>query len=175
MSVGLDTMTLIWGLTKDNPRRGNQRQANLAEMQVRSLILLDILNEEKQEIVIPTITVAELLVKVPLDKHESFISEIQSRFFCAPFDLRASAVAARLWVQHRELPKAEQIARSVLKADIMIVATAKVAGVTRFFSHERKCRRLAEMVGLQAFDLPVHHPDMHVDNEYRKLIGPPLP
>jgi hypothetical protein len=38
----------------------------------------------------------------------------------------------------------------------MVVATAKVAGAKAFYSHDRKCRDLAALAGLKAYDLPTH-------------------
>jgi predicted nucleic acid-binding protein len=171
VSVALDTMVLIWGLAKLGSRRGNPRQPDLVDLQTRSLILIDMLEEAKETVIVPTVTVGELLLGVKPDRHDDFLAEIQARFFCPPFDLRAAAMAAKLWQTHRELPKSEQLERKLLRADVMIVATAKVAGAARFYSHEPKMRRLAEHAGLEAFQLPVRHPDMNVDAEIRQQTG----
>ncbi len=42
-----------------------------------------------------------------------------------------------------------------------------VCGATRFFSHDAKCRRLAEKAGMTGCDLPTHHPNMFRDQELR--------
>jgi hypothetical protein len=39
----------------------------------------------------------------------------------------------------------------------MIVAVAKVCGATTFYSHDPACRKMAEHIGMTAFDLPTHH------------------
>ena len=78
------------------------------------------------------------------------------------------SLAAKLWLDHRGLPKGEQIERVVLKVDIMIVATAKAAGAKTFFSHEPKVRRLVESAGMQARDLPTHSEDLFIDAKSRR-------
>lgn len=171
MTVAVDTMVLIWGLKSAGARAGNPRQPNLKEMQLRSVILLDMLEEQKETIIVPTVAVAELLVGVEPAKHGDFIAEFQQRFFCPPFDLRASALAAELWLYHRGLPKGEQLQRNVLKSDVMIIATAKAAGATVYYSQERKARALATKVGMRAEELPERHPDMFRDQEIRERVG----
>jgi hypothetical protein len=172
MTVALDTMTLIWGLQSVGAQRGNLRQKNLTEMQLRAVILLDILEEKKEKIMIPSIAVSELLIKVEASQHGGYLAEIQRRFFVPLFDLPASALAAQLWLKHRALPKDEQIARTTLKSDVLIVASAKVAGATKFYSNERKCRKLASLAGMIAEDLPTHHPDMFRDAELKGKLNP---
>ena len=137
------------------------------EMQRRSLILLDLLQERKEKIIVPTVMVSELLLGVEPKFHGDYIAELQRRFFCPPYDLRAAALAAELWLYHRGLPKEEQVQRSVLRADVMIIATAKVSGATEFYSHDGKCRKLATKAGMTALDLPLNHPNMFRDAEIR--------
>jgi predicted nucleic acid-binding protein len=167
MTIGLDTMTVIWGLQASDPKGGNSRQADLIEMRQRAAILLDVLETSKETIIIPNIVVSELLIKVELAEHGNFLAELQKRFFIPLFDLRASALAASLWLQHKALPKDEHIARTTLKSDVMIVATAKVAGAAKFYTHDKKVRKLANLAGMMGLDLPTHHPDMFRDAEIK--------
>jgi hypothetical protein len=166
VTVALDTNILIWGIKSKHSRRGNPRQPNLVELQRRSAILLDILDQDKERIIIPTITVAELLIGVDPAAHAEFITELQERFFCPSFDIRACAVAADLWLHHKGLPKSDQLQRAVLSSDVKIIATAKVAGAVKIYSHEPKFRKLASRVML-AEDLPLRHPDMFKDAEFQ--------
>ncbi len=94
MTVALDTMTLIWGIQKS----GNPSQSNLVEMQCRAAILIDLLQEDKTTVIIPTVSVAELLIGVAPADHGTFIATLQTNFFCPPFDIRACELAARLFV-----------------------------------------------------------------------------
>lgn len=170
MIVALDTMTMIWGIQ----RAGNKSQNNLAEMQCRAHILLETLQDDKATIIVPSVVVAELLVGVDPSKHAAFIASLQGNFFCPPFDIRATEVAARLFQQKNKLlltggPQQ----RHVLKSDIMIIATAIAAGATRFYSNDSKCRNLAQLANLNADDLPKNHRDAFRDLELRKEFGLP--
>jgi predicted nucleic acid-binding protein len=136
--------------------------------------LIDELEQRKEPIFVPTVAVAELLVKIPAKDHDQFVIEMQRRFFCPPVDIKASVIAARLWQAHRELPKAEQLSRSVLKADVLIIASAAAAGASTYYSHEPGARKLADQARLTASDLPLRHPDMFVDAEIRREVGLPV-
>jgi hypothetical protein len=46
------------------------------------------------------------------------------------------------------------VTRACVKADVMIVASAKIAGASTFYSHEPRVRRYAEMAGMTAKNLP---------------------
>jgi hypothetical protein len=154
MSVGVDTMIMIWGLQKVKPRVTTQDVAKLIE---RAGILFQNLKDQKEQIIVPTIVVAELLCPIDPKDHGDFVSEIQKRFFCPPFDLAACALSAKLWQFHKELAdKEKHTSRPALKADVMIIATAKTAGASTFYSHEARCRKLAEHAGMKASDLPTH-------------------
>ncbi len=171
MSVGIDSMVLIWGLKKPHHKGKKSTTQNVPEMQRRSWILLEQLHTAKETIIVPTVAVAEVLLGIELKDHGTFVAELQERYFIPPFDLSAMALAARLWQAHRRLPKAEQIERACLKADVMIVATAKVAGASKFYSYEPKVQKLAQEAGMTGCDLPEHSEDMFIDLEARKATG----
>lgn len=164
MIVALDTMILIWGIRRGG--KPSQRQ-----LEQRAKILLRQLEDDRAQIVVPSIVIAELLVPVLPANHGAFIIELQRRFLCPPFDVHAASLAAQLWQLNHTAKPAERLGRRTLKADVQIVAAAKVAGATRFCSNDRKCRRLAEQLSLTALDLPTHHEDMFVDHELRGSDG----
>ena len=175
MSVAFDTMVLIWGgLQRNNPKRGTVTPW-VTEMRRRSRLLIRELEERKERIIIPTVAVAELLVGVASSDHGNFVAVLTERFFCPPLDLRAAALAAELWQYHRDLPAEQQIERKVLKSDVLIVATAKVAGATSFYSHDDKCRKLAERAGLKARDLPTHSENLFINAEIDSESQAPPP
>jgi hypothetical protein len=121
------------------------------------------------------VAVAELITPLEPQQHGQFIAALTDRFFCPPFDLRAAAMAAQLWQWHRRLPAQEQMQRSVLKADVLIISVAKVAGASIFYSHDAKSRKLATQAGMKALDLPTHSEDMFTNTEMKKLAGIPPP
>jgi predicted nucleic acid-binding protein len=149
---------------------------NVSEMRRRAKILLRMLDDEGSQLCIPSVVVAELLLGVEPHKHANVIAEFQERLFCPPFDIKACVLSAKLWHFERGLqghseglPKEEQTERKILKADILIVASAKVGGATIFYSHEKKCRRLATEAGMATKDLPTSSgdwvTDLDVENE----------
>lgn len=168
MSVAIDTMIVIWSLGKPHKGAKKTSRQKFAEMRRRSCILLETLAEASETVIVPTPAVSELLVGIESAKHGTFIAELQQRFFLPPFDIHASALAADLWQKHRKLPKEDQSERPRLKMDVLIVATAKVAGAVKFYSHDAKCRSLAHLAGMEAHDLPSHSEDLYINEKYRK-------
>jgi predicted nucleic acid-binding protein len=160
-----DSQTLMWAFpwamspvkkVKKSPGQ------DVAEMRQRAGWLLAQLQENEVELYIPSVVVAELLAGVHPSRHVKLSSEFSKRFFCPPFDGKASPLAARLWQFERGLadcstglPEAERSLRRILKADILIVASSKEHGVTDFYSHDANCRRLAKEAGMDSHDLPI--------------------
>jgi predicted nucleic acid-binding protein len=163
MIAALDTMSVIWGIT-----HAVSSNKDVATMQYRAHILIDMLQQDGAQIMIPSVVVAELLTGIDPKDHGNFLATLQTTCFCPPFDVRAAALAAKLWLEHRQLPAADQLNRRTLKADTIIVATAFTSGAKRFYTNDRKCRSLAKKAGLDALDLPVSHPDMYSDLELKK-------
>jgi predicted nucleic acid-binding protein len=97
------------------------------------------------------------------------VAQIAGRFVCPSFDLPAAAIAADLWSRHKQLPSdLKYDSRHVLRADAMIVATAKAAGATDFYSCDKKCRALADFV-MAAHDLPTRDEnDMFLVDDLRR-------
>jgi predicted nucleic acid-binding protein len=169
--TALDAMVMIWGLKSQGAKVGNPKQRDLREMRYRARVLLDMLEGEQQAVMFPTIALAEVLVGVDEKMHSQFIDTIQKTFYCPPFTLPASALAAKLWQANHRRPEGERMSRTTIKADVLIIATAAVHGAKRFYSHDKKARTIAELAGMQALDLPLRHHDMHVDAELRKEFG----
>lgn len=163
--IGIDSMILVYaGLV---PRRSSKSSEKLEELAVRSKLLLHMRREDI--IVLPTIAISEVLVPVAAAERGILLTELSSRFLCASFDLRAAATAADLWSQHKRVPSELQYKnRHVLRADTMIVAAAKSAGATEFYSHDRRCRALADII-MMGCDLPTRDPDdMFIVNDIRR-------
>lgn len=131
MSVALDSMTIIWGLQ----RGGNPKQSNLRENQFKAAVLIDMLTDDKQTIVLPTVAVAEVLVGTEPDDRPNLLAEFSRLFFCPAFDLRASEKAASLAYNGKSIEYNDR-AKRVFKSDVMIVATAWAAGARIFYSDD---------------------------------------
>ncbi len=164
MTCAVDTMIAIWAL-KYFELRGKGAIAD--DKIVWSRMLLQLISDRKDELVFPAIAVAEYLVPFSPNDHGVQISKLQNLFFCPSFDIRAASVAADLLRRYRKLPADEQVVnRRQLKADIQIIATAKVAAAQRFYSHDKGCRKIASLL-MQADDLPTTTGKFHLDQDIR--------
>lgn len=100
MNCAIDTNVCIWML---RPSREDDDE-QVKDLRIRARILLDMLEEGKERIVIPSIVVAEYLAGVPREQRRASLSEIQDRFYCPPFDAASAILAADLFVGRSELP-----------------------------------------------------------------------
>ena len=161
--VVLDTQILIWGGLRRQITGVDLTSENVPDKQKRAAGLLSDLTLAKARVMIPTVTIAELLCPVDIAQHGNFLAALTQRFLCPPFDLPATWVAAQLWRHNRDMPKADQVARLLVKADMQIIATAKIHGARFFFTDDKGCRKLAEHAGLNAKPLPTHSLDLFAD------------
>jgi len=165
MIVALDTMVLIWMFQEVEPNTPGLT-AEIINLQKRSKVLLSNLLDDGHELCIPTVVIAEYLCGIEPAKHGDVLIEFERWFKHRPvFDLRACVKAAELWKEHKLLPQDERLGRRLLKLDVMVVASASVAGAVVFYSHEAKCRTLAAKAGMDPKDLPTHSHNLIVQAE----------
>jgi len=154
----------------------NAPSAQSLELHVRAQRLFDNLSLDQATIVLPFVAISELLVPVPTEDAAKLIRILQELFFCPVFDSRAASIAASLWSHHKRLPRDRQYKnRHVLKADVLIVASAKAAGATTFYSNDRECRMLASLI-MEADGLPAQPKtlqDVFVESDIRRGDSPP--
>ena len=156
--IAIDSMVLVYaGLA---PRKSSEKSKEFEELAIRAKFLFDMhLGKGKAPIILPSIAVSEILVPVPEAQRGVLTAKLSSLFVCPAFDLAAAAIAASLWSEYKKLPESSQYKRRhVLRSDAMIVASAKAAGATEFYTHDRKCRTLANLVMI-ARDLPTNDPE----------------
>jgi predicted nucleic acid-binding protein len=163
VSAAIDAMILIWGLKQSHYKRPKQESSDLASMRERSVWLIEGLAAEKKPVIAPSIAVAEFLIGVDPNRHGDMIAVLQERFIIQPFDLPAMSLAARLWNQIHAAPKDNSTTRNVLKSDVVIAATAKSAGASVVYSHDKHLRKLAEMLNMTGSDLPTGPPHLFAD------------
>lgn len=153
MICGIDSNVLIYAGVV--PCKGKQ-PAERKDLTVRAKLLLNMLRNPKEvTIILPAISLAELLVPVPPSQKGTLIAELMRRFVIAPFDLHASTIASELWANHKKLPRDQQYKdRNVLKSDVMILGSARAVGATKFYTNDKDCRALANTL-LDGFGLPL--------------------
>ena len=159
--VGLDTMVLIHAV-----RRGETTDSTeQIDLRRRTLARLETLRGIDARIVVSTIALSELLCGVKPEHRGPVTAKINARFWIRPVDVAVATFAAELWTTHRGLPDDARMERRALKADVFVVAASKLAGASLFFSHDKRCRTLASLAGLDAKDLPSDPEDLSLDAE----------
>mgnify|MGYP001207976854 CR=1 FL=1 len=126
----LDTHVLIWGI-KEEAEPGQEQMIPLAKA------LLSKLDEEKVPVVVPSIVLAELLMRIPKSEHEPFIGKLQKRFIISPFDAKTASLFGDLWIKKNQIRKEDpECTKNHLKVDLMIVASAVNSGSDRIYSQD---------------------------------------
>jgi predicted nucleic acid-binding protein len=158
--VGIDSMIPIYaGLVPSK----NKESKELTALCRRARILFHELQDHT--VILPTVAISEILIPVPAIKRGQVLATLAELFVCPPFDQRAASIAADIWSKHRSIPDNLQYDnRQMLRADAMIVASAKAAGATEFYTNDDKCRALAELV-MSGRRLPKQSEKLFIDEE----------
>lgn len=158
-TVGIDAMILVYaGIV---PSKGaSPGGAELAALKLRAQMLFEHFARDEATVILPTIAIAEVLVPVPDSEKGLLVQALSESFVCPTFDTHAADIAAQLWAKHRQLPQDQRYTdRLALKADAMIIASAKAAGATDFYSNDRNCRKLAGLI-MNGHGLPTKPRDL---------------
>ncbi len=150
--VCIDTQTLVYAIQQEGD----------PELRERARWLFQDLDEQGVGVMLPALVLAEYLIKVPAAARPDVVHRLSTRFdFIAPFDARCVVLAAELEEGGRDLRRVgEPGSRRALRADAVIVATAKTHGAAAFHSHDTAARELARRAGLPAYDLPAQPPTL---------------
>lgn len=148
--VCFDTHILIWGVKQEAiPEQ--------QEMILRAKHLIEKCEEQKKKILVPSIVVAELLIKVEPSKHERFIKLMEKRFIVPPFDVQAASYFAQIWQNNKQLRNSLMndgvVTRKELKADSMIVATAVARKAWCIYSMDPHIKKFANGY-VEVLDVP---------------------
>ena len=144
--VAIDTMTLIWGVRKQGNKDKLQHARNLFQM----------LEREEAQVIVPSVVVAEFVTAFQSSEDRALaIAAISKRFLIEPFDVKDAALAAQLW-HYGKTQREKKVAgsRICLRADSLIVATAKNHGAEIFYTEDQHCRDLATAAKMIARELP---------------------
>ena len=135
----IDAHTFIWGL-KEKCDEGDEHLMN------RAIHLFKWIDENKHQVMIPTVVLGEVLSSEPLERYPVILEKIKKNFILADFDQRAPVKYAQLFTNKIEDLKkiANEIGvdRQKMKIDHLIVACALVGGAKCIYSHDK---------GLKAF------------------------
>jgi predicted nucleic acid-binding protein len=152
---GIDTQVLIYA--EAVPSKPGSKCQDFADLRERAKLLIYKAAGNGDTIILPTVVISELLVPVPAGQRGAVVQLLEKTFQCPSFDIPAATIAADLWSRFKNLPQGQVCnnGRNVIRADALIVASARAANATHFYSHDSQCRDLAELAGMKALDLPV--------------------
>lgn len=150
--IAFDTQILVWLI------RGVDQKTSAADKSKKQRVeWLRIEIEEARdpiEIVIPSIVVAEYLRPVPKNQHAAQLEILRRSYLIQPLNEHAASISADLFAKWQAKTNCGTEEKSRTKTDMHVVASAKAAGVEKFYSHDKRVRDLAELIDLPAFDLP---------------------
>jgi predicted nucleic acid-binding protein len=144
--VVLDNNVLGWGIL----RQASPSQAEMIERTGRFLASLE---NDGTIVIIPAPVLTECLRCVKPEERGAFLARFIARFRVAPFDAKAAAIAASLFLdgslEHR-CPKDDELCsespslRRTLKYDAQIVAIASAFGVPIIYSTDERLASMAK-------------------------------
>lgn len=136
-TVCLDTNVLGLAIRKVNP-------GSSAELISRAGQFVLWLVHQPVQVIIPTIVIGEILTVVPPEEQGEVLGKIHRDWMTVSFDAKASVVFARMFGDGerkrlmRELQNGTTSTRAKLKADLLIIATARAHGATTVYTHNIK-------------------------------------
>lgn len=146
--VCFDTNFVIWGI-KRQATAG--QDGNIA----KAVYLLQQLEQQDKQILIPTIVLGEVLASLPVEQHASFVMLIRRSFILAPYDAAAASHFARMW---QKRAKDSSHSRSETKADYMIAAVAMANQCESIYSNDDGLRKFASdhipVIGIEEISIP---------------------
>ena len=135
--VAVDSMTLVWGLRDV----GTDQQCRDAKF------LFSQFSARKTQVVISAVSVSEYLTAIDHQQHEAVIAVLAKRFLIQPFTPDCAALAAVLFCRGQKMrTKGVEGGRAILRADTLIIATAKIHGAGCIYSNDGDCRDLANTI-----------------------------
>ncbi len=140
--VCLDTQILVWGFI----RSATLQRTNMID---RATALIDHLTQIQEHVVVPTIVLAELMMRILPYRHAIFHQRVAQSFILQPFGAKEAAFFGEIWQSykgHKAMKVLQKIesTRNALKADCMIVATAVASGASCIYSHDDDIRKIAQ-------------------------------
>jgi predicted nucleic acid-binding protein len=150
--VGLDTQILIWGM---------RDPSDLSPKAMHARWLMESLEKDSTvQLCISSIVAQEYLVHIPPPHSRSSVQAVlEEAFLILPFNMSCAALAAELHEQSRPKGSAPiSGSRVCIKADCMIVAASRVAGVSKIYSNDPGFRTLASRAGVVCERVPTIPP-----------------
>ncbi len=162
--MALDSNVVVWGV-RDAKKKGRSK-SDREKTERCEWLFWDLCSKDAQ-IVLPSIAVAEVLRGISPSKHRKFLSELHKVFVIAPFDAKAASIAGRLWHERLKKLPDHPDPKVKLKADLFVVASAKAANASVFYSDDNGARKIAAL-SMTSRGLPSHKPTLFDLSEFEK-------
>ncbi|MBI2869521.1 MAG: type II toxin-antitoxin system VapC family toxin [Chloroflexi bacterium] len=139
--VCFDNNVLIWGIKE-------QAELGQEEMIPRAKALINDLVKSKTEVIIPSLVIAEFLMRIHPKEHTTTINLFELRFALQPFDTAAASKFAEIW----QTRKSEGIIKALIESgktktemrvDNLIVAIAVAQKAECIYSHDDDLKAFA--------------------------------
>ncbi len=141
MIVCLDSMICVWAIKK----QANDNQKHHLD---NAEYLLELIDENKWKVIIPTVVIAEILMVEPEEKYQEYLETINKSFIVAEFDVRAATKYSQILNKNlpdlKKIAKEEGVSRDKMKVDHLILACALVNGAKVIYTHDEKLSRFSE-------------------------------
>ena len=135
--VCFDTHIIIWGV-REKATLGQEDKIE------KSKYLISMCEKNGIKIMVPSVVIAEVLCALEPRLHSAVSELMHRRFIVPPFDTQAALHFAEMW-RNKKQPKDESgISRSEMKADYMIIATARARGANCIYSEDSGLKKFAQ-------------------------------
>ena len=138
----IDSHTFIWAIKKQADAHDIHRLKEAEKF-------LKWVKDGKHQIILPTIVLAETLIREPLENHADILKEAYRTCMVVNFDERCALKYGELlrmdnWVKANGIRKDNYIRREKMKVDHMILCCALVNGATGIFTEDDDLIKFAE-------------------------------
>lgn len=150
MLVTLDANVLIWGV-RATATPGDEH------MVPRCVRFIEWLDECGHQLVLTSQAVTEYLIGATAEQRERDLEALTAKYIILPYDVPAIEIAAAIRSDKdfiKSLGDDAGKSRVCVKADVIIVATAKAGGVGRIYSNDAGVRTLAARCGIPPSGIP---------------------
>jgi predicted nucleic acid-binding protein len=138
--ICIDTHVAIWGIK-------NQCEPHDIDKLERARLFFEELDKKKIQVLIPTIVIAEILVKEPFEKQVVFVDTISKNFLVGNLDIPVAMEYARLLRKNEgatiDTLEQDKIRKDKMKFDHVVIATAIIHGANCIYSYDDGLKKFA--------------------------------
>jgi predicted nucleic acid-binding protein len=139
--VCLDSHILVWGIK-------NQSEPSQKPMIEKARDFLEMLDEKKIQVLIPTVVIAEILIPEPIENQIKILNILTKNFVIGDLNVAIAQKFAQLFASNKDLntllKEQEKLRKDKMKFDQVIVATALQYGANCIYSYDKHVKSFAK-------------------------------